>query len=148
MDKLPFGFEKPQDSPGFLLWQTTIIWQRLINKSLEPYNITHPEFVIMALLLWLSKNNHHTTQILISKWSKLDKMTVSKSVRRLEKEGYIKRAEHELDSRAKNVFLTDKGTKMISLLVPIIEKVDEQFFGKLSDPEQQDFIGMLSMVVD
>lgn len=140
MNKLPFEFEQPQDSPGFLLWQTTTVWQRLINNKLEPYDITHPEFVIMALLLWLSNNDHNTTQVLISKWSKLDKMTVSKSVRKLEKIGHIKREQHELDSRAKNVFLTDSGVELISKLVPVIEDIDERFFGKLSESEQQELI--------
>ncbi len=31
-----FGFEQPEHSPGFLLWQTTITWQRLIKKALDP----------------------------------------------------------------------------------------------------------------
>ncbi|MFO1259445.1 MAG: hypothetical protein U1E78_13685 [Gammaproteobacteria bacterium] len=35
MSNLPFGFDTPQDSPGFLLWQTTMVWQRQIKKSLE-----------------------------------------------------------------------------------------------------------------
>ena len=30
MSKAPFGFDKPEDSPGFVLWQTTTTWQRLI----------------------------------------------------------------------------------------------------------------------
>lgn len=41
MSELPFGFDKPADSPGFLLWQTTITWQRLIKDALEPYDISH-----------------------------------------------------------------------------------------------------------
>lgn len=52
MSDIPFGFAKPEDSPGFLLWQTTIIWQRRIKKALESHDISHAQFVIMAILLW------------------------------------------------------------------------------------------------
>jgi MarR family transcriptional regulator, organic hydroperoxide resistance regulator len=48
MSNLPFGFDRPEDSHGFLLWQTTMIWQRQIKQALEPYNISHAQFVIMA----------------------------------------------------------------------------------------------------
>lgn len=50
MSNLPFGFDKPEDSPGFLLWQTTMIWQRQIKKALEQYNVSHAQFVIIATL--------------------------------------------------------------------------------------------------
>jgi hypothetical protein len=33
--KSAFGFEVPEASPGFLLWQTTTAWQRLIKKMLD-----------------------------------------------------------------------------------------------------------------
>src|SRR6185312_9902738 len=101
MKNLPFGFEKPEDSPGFLLWQTTITWQRLIKKELDRFKISHAQFVILAITLWLNSHNYLTTQILIVKLSKLDKMTVSKSLKKLTSLGLIKRTESESDSRSK-----------------------------------------------
>ena len=73
---LPFGFDRPEDSPGFLLWQTTMIWQRQIKRVLEAYDVSHAQFVIMATLMWFEAHNYDTTQISIVNWSKLDKMTV------------------------------------------------------------------------
>ena len=86
---LPFGFDKPEDSPGFLLWQTTMVWQRQIKRALESYDISHPQFVIMATLMWFEAHHYDTTQILIVNWSKLDKMTVSKSLKKLVALGYV-----------------------------------------------------------
>ena len=144
MIKLPFKFDRPEDSPGFLLWQTTTIWQRLIKKALEPYQISHAQFVIMATLLWFEAHNYDTTQILIVHWSKLDKMTVSKSLKKLAALGFVNRIEHEIDTRAKNVALTDKGKDLVNILVPIVEKLDGQFFGTISIKEQQHFLRILS----
>ena len=143
MGKLPFGFERPDDSPGFLLWQTTIIWQRQIKKVLEKYNISHAQFVIMATLLWFESHNYDTTQILIVNWSKLDKMTVSKSLKKLVALGLVNRMEHEIDTRAKSILLTNKGKRLVNKLVPIVEGIDDVFFGKASTAEQKDLIHIL-----
>jgi DNA-binding MarR family transcriptional regulator len=133
----PFGFEHAEDSPGFLLWQTTVTWQRCIKHALEPYNISHTHHVIMAILLWFEEHDYESTQVLISKWSKLDKMTVSSSLKKLSTLGLIKRVELETDTRAKTVSLTSKGKKLIQKLVPLVEAVDAQFFKVLEDKDEK-----------
>lgn len=148
MPNLPFGFERPEDSPGFLLWQTTMVWQRQIKKALEPYPISHAQFVIMATLLWFEANHYVTTQILIAYKTKLDKMTVSKSLKNLVSLGYVNRMEHETDTRAKTVSLTHKGKEMVHTLVPIVEKIDSLFFGKLSAAEQQNLNHILLNLIE
>lgn len=147
MPKLPFGFERAEDSPGFLLWQTTVIWQRLIKKTLDPHDISHAQFVIMATLLWFEAHKYDTTQILIVNWSKLDKMTVSKSLKKLVARGLVHRVEHAADTRAKSVSLTDQGKALIYQLVPLIEQIDAEFFGKVSNHDQQSLIQILNKLV-
>ena len=83
MSASAFGFKRPEDSPGLLLWQTTITWQRLIKNALIEYDISHPQFVIMAILLWFTEKGEDPTQIAIIRLSKLDKMTVSQSLKKL-----------------------------------------------------------------
>ena len=141
---LPFGFDKPEDSPGFLLWQTTMIWQRQIKKALEAYDISHAQFVIMATLMWFEAHHYDTTQISIVNWSKLDKMTVSQSLKKLVALGYVNRIEHETDTRAKSVSLTEKGKERVRTLVPIVEGVDSIFFGEASHKEQKNLIHIFS----
>ncbi|MBM3610215.1 MAG: winged helix DNA-binding protein [Alphaproteobacteria bacterium] len=146
MHNLPFGFDRPEDSPGFLLWQTTMIWQRQIKKALEPYDISHAQFVIMATLLWFDAHDYDTTQVSIVMQTKLDKMTVSKSLKRLVSLGFVNRIEHQRDTRAKNVTLTDKGKEMVGTLVPIVEGVDAKFFDRVSKADQQQLIKILSQL--
>ncbi len=146
MHNLPFGFDRPEDSPGFLLWQTTMIWQRQIKKALEPYDISHAQFVIMATLLWFDAHDYDTTQVSIVMQTKLDKMTVSKSLKRLVSLGFVNRIEHQSDTRAKNVTLTDKGKEMVGTLVPIVEGVDAKFFDRVSKADRQQLIKILSQL--
>lgn len=143
-----FGFEAPEDSPGFLLWQTTITWQRLIKKALDVYEISHAQFVIMAILLWFEEHHEEPTQIAIARLSKLDKMTVSKSLKKLVVEGYIRREESQKDTRAKWVYLTPKGKELAAKLVPIVERIDGEFFGKTPRSDQQILIQILGKLME
>lgn len=142
-----FGFERPEYSPGFLLWQTMVTWQRLIKKGLDRYNISHAQFVIMANVLWFEGVQQIPTQILIVRSTKLDKMTVSKSLKKLVAQGLIKRSEHKEDTRAKSVYLTAKGKALASKLVPIVEKIDHDFFGVISSVNQRSFVQILADLV-
>lgn len=143
MTESPFGFAKPKDSPGFLLWQTTMEWQRRIKRALEPYGLSHGQFVILALLLWLKENEHVPTQALIAEWSKLDKMTVSKSLKKLSSAGFIWRHELPEDTRAKSVMLSTLGNDLVYKLAPIIEAIDDELFGGVSAEERQSLIHIL-----
>ena len=147
MVDLPFGFDTPEDSPGFMLWQATTVWQRQIKKALEVYHISHAQFVIMATLMWFEAHQYDTTQILIAQWSKLDKMTVSKSLKTLGVLGLVHRIEHKTDTRAKKVVLTKKGKEMVCILVPIVERIDALFFGHATRKEQQSLIHILAKLV-
>lgn len=144
MSNTPFGFEKPEDSPGFFMWQITMIWQRKIKKELEPYEISHAQFVIMAVLLWFDKQKYETTQTAIINWTKLDKMTVSKSIKKLMAQGLLTQVEHTTDTRAKSVNLTEQGKTMIHKLIPIVESIDAVFFGYISADDNQFLIRMLN----
>ena len=139
MDNSTFQFNKPEDSPGLLLWQTTITWQRLIKKELDHFQTSHAQFVILAILLWFVEHNQLPTQLLIVNLSKLDKMTVSKSLKKLTALKLLKRNELKNDTRIKTILLTDKGIELTKKLVKIVEKIDSNFFGKISLNDQNKF---------
>jgi DNA-binding MarR family transcriptional regulator len=96
---------------------------------------------------WFESIKQTPTQILIARSTKLDKMTVSKSLKKLVADGFIKRIEHKKDTRAKSVHLTAKGKTMVYKLVPIVEKIDEKFFGVMSTANQRSLINILASLV-
>jgi len=118
--KSSFYYSTPKESPGFLLWQTTVTWQRQIKKVLEPFSLTHPEFVILAVLLWLEEQKQTPIQSTLVEKTKLDKMTVSKILKKFVSEGLVERQEHEKDTRAKCVILTIKGKPLIEEALPAV----------------------------
>lgn len=141
-----FSVKHAENSSGFLLWQVTTLWQRGIKKSLEAIDITHPQFVLLASLLWLSKQQEDVTQIDLSQHSKIDPMTTSTVIRTLERKLLIKRQEHHTDTRAKAITLTDNGIKITRQAVKIIEKFDADFFQPLGNRTKDFNAGLLTLL--
>ncbi|AIL12389.1 hypothetical protein IM40_00815 [Candidatus Paracaedimonas acanthamoebae] len=142
-----FFFKKPKESPGLLLWQVTTLWQKLIKKSLEPYEITHPQFTLMAILLWLEENNQTPTQATLAQFSKLDKMTISQALKPLTSKGYLKRREHPMDTRAKLVSLTVEGKRLTTQLVSIVESIDRDLFCSVDETDQEQLKEILNKII-
>ena len=110
----------------------------MIKQELKKMNLTHPQFVVLASLAYLSQNgNEEITQVMISKLAGIDVMTVSQILNLLEKNDFVKRKEHSRDTRAKAVILNKKGEKVLQKAVPLVEQIDEIFFGKLDTDEEQ-----------
>ena len=112
-------------------------WHSMIKKELKKMNLTHPQFVVLASLAYLSQNGNEVTQVMISKLSEIDVMTVSQILSLLEKHDFVKRKEHSRDTRAKAVILNKKGEETLQKAVPLVEKIDEIFFEKLDTDEEQ-----------
>ena len=112
-------------------------WHSIIKKELKKMNLTHPQFVVLASLAYLSQDSNEVTQVMISKLSGIDVMTVSQILGLLEKHDFVKRKEHSRDTRAKAVILNKKGEEILQKAVPLVEQIDEIFFEKLDTDEGQ-----------
>jgi len=134
-DRSPFKYEKADDSAGFLLWKITALWQRKLAEVLREFGITQTQYAILASLKWFEEKKEPTTQTHLVEHAKIDKMTLSKAIRRLEKDGLVLRQDSPTDSRAIQVRFTAKGRRVIKKAVVDIENADEEFFSCL-DEEQ------------
>ena len=112
-------------------------WHSIIKKELKKMNLTHPQFFVLASLAYLSQNGNEITQIMISKLAGIDVMTISQILSLLEKQNFVKRKEHSRDTRAKTVTLNKKGEEILQKAIPLVEQIDEFFFGKLNNDEEE-----------
>lgn len=133
-------FELPEESPGFLLWHVSVSWRSRIENVLKPLGLTHPQFVIMAALGWLTQNGARVNQAAVSKLSGLDPNTVSQIIKGLEKKELISR-EPSFDARSKNPILTRKGEGVLKKALPAVEEADRRFFKRLNGVELRGMIG-------
>lgn len=143
---IDFYFKSPEDSPGYLLWQITMLWQRKMKRALDTIDLTHTQFVLLAALGWLEKNHELVTQTEIADHSKTDRMMVSKVLRTLQNKGYLSRREHPTDTRAKCISLTDMGKDTLQQALHIVHAVDADFFGPLEDQLEKFRLQMLQIM--
>ena len=87
--KIEFHFKKPEDSPGYLLGQLTMLWERKQKRVLDPLDLTRTQFVLLCAIAWLSRDNDKVTQIDIANQGNADRMMVSKVLRTLEEKKFI-----------------------------------------------------------
>lgn len=130
--KIAFNFKSPNDSPGYLLGQLTLLWQRKQKKVLDPIELTQTQFALLCALAWLSNNSNNVTQIDIANQTNFDRMMVSKVLRTLEEKKFVTRQEHEIDTRAKIIRLTNIGEKVLQKAITEIENADIDFFASLN----------------
>ncbi|WP_131537054.1 MarR family winged helix-turn-helix transcriptional regulator [Pedobacter nototheniae] len=131
--KIEFHFKSPLDSPGYLLGQLTMLWQRKLKRVLDPLDLTHTQFALLCALAWLSKENDNVTQIDIANQGNADRMMVSKVLRTLEEKKFINRKEHKTDTRAKTISLTEVGETILQKAIICVETADLEFFSMLNE---------------
>jgi DNA-binding MarR family transcriptional regulator len=129
--KIEFHFKSPDNSPGYLLGQLTMLWQRKLKRVLDPLDLTQTQFVLLAALGWLSRENNAVTQTDIANQSNADRMMVSKVLRTLEEKGFVTRQEHQTDTRAKIIKLTPTGEVVLQKALFLVESTDVEFFSTI-----------------
>lgn len=139
-------FEGPEESPGFVLWKVSTQWRRQIETALLPLGLTHPQFVLLASLGWLTREKADVTQVDLARHCKTDINMTSQVLRTLERKGFIERFHHKEDERAKLSRITEKGARLIEQAIQVVEKVDRDFFAEIK-PESTTWIDILQTLV-
>ena len=120
-------------STGLLFIRTYHKWHGLIKNKLRTIDLTHPQFVVLTTLAALLRQQEWVSQTDIARFSDMDVMTVSQIIRLLVKKGLIMREVHPKDSRANIILLTDTGLQKVTQALPLVEGIDQAFFGKLEN---------------
>lgn len=127
---------KPENSPGFLLWQVTNQWQRALRHALEPAGLTHVQYVLLAGLAWLEENEGMVTQARLAQFCRTDPMMTSQVVRTMERDGFLTRERHPTDSRARALRITESGVERVNAAMPTVMRCDKDFFARLGDGQR------------
>ncbi len=120
-------------STGLLFIRAYHKWHGLIKNKLKTIDLTHPQFVVLTTLAALLRQREWVSQTDIAQFSDMDVMTVSQIIRLLVKKELIMREVHPKDSRANIILLTDTGLQKVNQALPLVEGIDQAFFGKLEN---------------
>jgi DNA-binding MarR family transcriptional regulator len=139
-------YAKPEESPGFLLWCVSMQWRRSIEDVLKPIGLTHPQFVVLATIGWLTRKGAIVSQAEIGRMVELDPNTISQIVRGLEVKNLIERT-RSIDERGKNPTLTTKGSEILAQALPAVEQADAAFFDPLHVEESCELLKIFQKLV-
>lgn len=128
--------ENCSNSVGLSFIKVYNLWHKSIKRELSYLNLTHPQFVVLSSLGYLSQRNEEVNQVSISGLSDIDVMTTSTIIKNLEKANLVVRQESKKDTRAKSVKLTNEGEITLNKALPIVEKIDINFFGVLKSDKE------------
>ncbi|MHA3701725.1 MarR family winged helix-turn-helix transcriptional regulator [Jatrophihabitans sp. YIM 134969] len=123
--------EQPERSPGFLLWRLTLRWQREVTAALEPFGLTHVQFVLLASTARLKDHDVTPSQAALAAHAGTDVAMTSQVVRALEAKGLLAREVDPRDSRARVVRLTPAGAALAGPAVDAVEAVDRALLAPL-----------------
>lgn len=130
-------FEGPEQSPGFLLWQVSTRWRREIETALATLGLTHPQFVLLASVGWLTRDKADISQVDLARHCGTDITMTSQVLRSLEQKGYLERYQQPGNERSKFPRVTAKGAALIEQAIPLVEAVDHAFFKRLGPDTQK-----------
>ena len=114
----------------------------LLDKKLKSYDISHGQILLLVTLYKTEGiNQHHLCQIF-----DLDKAGVNRSMKKLQKNGYIYKEPDSEDKRKKKIFLTDKARQFKPKLLEILKSVENQVRGNLTEKEIDKFLKTMKKI--
>ncbi len=131
-------------SPGPLIRRSHQIGLSIFAKSFRDLDITPLQFSIM----WILKQHPGLDQITLAKTVALDRATCSNIVTRIDTKGYVARKINPENRRAKLVYLTSKGKKLLARAEGPMDFVQKKLLDPLNAEEKKVFLKCLQKLVD
>lgn len=143
----PFKHDEADDSPGFLLWKLIALWQGKLAMVFEELSITQTQYAILASLLWFEQQHKPPTQARLVEHAKIDKMTLSKAIRKLEESELVCREPSTIDTRAIQVRFTAAGRKLVHRAIIAVEHADDEFFSCLTERQMESWKALAISII-
>jgi DNA-binding MarR family transcriptional regulator len=126
------------------LWQVTLAWQRQVAAALTPFDLTHVQFVLLAVTWWSNAHDSLPTQAEAAALAGADVKMTSQVLRTLERKGLLVRKVDPADTRARRLRVTDAGAELAPRAVAAVEEVDHRFFAPVQQGEALRLLGALT----
>jgi MarR family transcriptional regulator, transcriptional regulator for hemolysin len=144
----PFQYERADESPSFLLWKLAALWQERVMTALRSFGLTQTQYAILASLRWFEEHGELPTQQHLGDHARIDKMTLSKAIRKLEGAGLVTRQDAPHDARATQVGFTTCGRRIAAKAVVAVVDADETFFAGLEADQLRSWVSLTGQVIE
>lgn len=129
----------PEDTVGFLLWDTTRAFTTRFSRRIARHGVTFGLWPFLRAL-W---EEDGLTQRQLSERVRMKGPTTAAAVNRLEERGLVRRIHNQRDGRKINVFLTPEGRRIYDVVMPEVAAINRQGIAGLSESEQEELKRLL-----
>ncbi|MDM3018173.1 MarR family transcriptional regulator [Citrobacter sp. CK189] len=112
-----------------LFQQHTAHWQHELPE------LTKPQYAVMRAIA----EHPGIEQIALMEAAVSTKATLAEMLSRMESRGLVTRESDPQDKRRRFVYLTGEGETLLTSAMPLGDRVDDEFLGRLSDDERKQF---------
>ena len=107
-------------------------------------DLTKPQYAVMRALA----EQPGIEQVTLTEAAVCTKATLAEMLSRMEKRDLVKREHDPADKRRRFVYLTAQGEALLASATPLGNSVDEEFLGRLSDEEREQFTRLVSKMMN
>ena len=116
---------------GFLIHDVSRLRRVVVDRALKPLGVTRSQWWLLAFL----SRRDGMTQTALAADLDLSKVAIGGLVDRVEALGYVERRADKTDGRARRVFLTKSGARMVSVIRDNVQQVEQEIVSNLTDAE-------------
>lgn len=116
-----------------LFQQHTARWQQALPE------LTKPQYAVMRSIA----ENPGIEQVALTEVAVSTKATLAEMLSRMEARGLVRREQDPADKRRRFLFLTPQGEAALNISIPVGNSVDDEFLGRLSAQEREQFTALI-----
>ncbi len=131
------GFPNPREKLGYLFWQINMQWVRRVNQLVDEFDLTHTQLITLVATKWLKTQKDEVIQQDLVEVIKIDRMLVSKMVKKNVEAGLLVKRSSEKDSRVNVLDITKKGQDKILQVLPVMVNAEKEFYSSLGGKREE-----------
>jgi DNA-binding MarR family transcriptional regulator len=114
---------------GFLIHDVSRLRRVVVDRALKPLGITRSQWWVLAFL----SRRDGMTQTALAADLDLTKVAIGGLLDRMEAAGFVERRSDASDGRARRVFLTRAGARMVTTIRENVEQIEIEILDKVSE---------------
>ncbi len=116
---------------GFLIHDVSRLRRIVVDRALKPLGLTRSQWWVLAFL----SRRDGMTQTALAADLDLTKVAVGGLIDRMEAGGFVERRADERDARARRVYLTRAGQKLVSTIRESVDAVEADILASVTEDE-------------
>lgn len=114
---------------GFLIHDVSRLRRVVVDRALKPLGITRSQWWVLAFL----SRRDGMTQTALAADLDLTKVAIGGLLDRMEAAGFVERRADTNDARARRVYLTRAGSRMVTTIRENVEQIELQILENISE---------------